>query len=73
MVLSTIMGYQIEFDNKPYQKHIPAPKKFNAQEHQLIQEEISNLLAKGAIDLSVHEPNEFISNVFLVKKKNGKF
>ena len=27
------------------------------------------LLAKSAINQTVHEPNEFISNVFLVKKK----
>lgn len=31
------------------------------------------MLSMGAIEKSQHEDNEFISNIFLVKKKNGKF
>lgn len=39
-VLSTIMGYQIESDIKPYQNKIPSQINFNNQEFVLIQEEI---------------------------------
>lgn len=67
------MGYKIEFDSTPFQEKIPTPIKFNDIEVDLIQKEVSELLQKGAIKEVSHENGEFISNVFLVKKKNGKF
>ena len=39
----------------------------------LIDIEIKNLLNLGAIQISKNEKDQFISNLFLVKKKNGKF
>ena len=72
-VLSTVMGYKIEFDKKPYQRKIPRPIVFNNEEKVLIQKEVSDMLFKGAIKEVPHEENEYISNIFLVKKKNGKY
>ena len=40
---------------------------------ELIDKEINESLLKGAIQISENEDGEFISNIFLVKKKNGKF
>ena len=72
-VLKTIMGYKIDFMTEPIQFALPATPNFNATEIKLVDEEVKTLLQKGAIQLSNHEDNEFISNIFLVKKKNGKY
>lgn len=39
----------------------------------MIDDEVEKMLSMGAIEKSQHEDNEFISNIFLIKKKNGKF
>lgn len=67
------MGHKIEFDEIPFQEKIPAAIKFNEAEASLIDNEVAELLSKGAIKEVFHENGEFISNVFLVKKKNGKY
>lgn len=77
-VLSTVMGHKIEFDKKPFQGKFSTPinmVKFNDTAINLIQEEVSELLSKGAIKEIRHEDGEFISNLFLLKKKkkSGKF
>jgi hypothetical protein len=39
----------------------------------IIDKEVLDLLQKGAICKSNHEENEFISNIFVVRKPNNKF
>lgn len=39
----------------------------------MIDDEIEKMLSMGAIEKSQHEENEFISNISLLKKKDGKF
>ena len=74
-VLQTIKGYKIEFSKKPFQKFIPRKRnsKFSMKETELIDNEICELLKKKAIAPSAVEKDQFISEIFLVKKKNGKF
>lgn len=72
-VIKTISGYKIDFVKQPVQNIIPNSRKFNKEEIKLIDQEIHDLLQKGAIKNSTHEKGEFISNIFLVSKKNGKF
>lgn len=72
-VLETIQGYRIVFDNPPYQKKPPNKISFNDYEKILIDNEVENMLKDGAITPTVHESNEFISNIFLVPKPNGEF
>ncbi|CAG2185925.1 unnamed protein product [Mytilus edulis] len=66
------MGYKIEFDKKPIQEKIPVPIKFNNKEKALIDKEIVDMLEKGAIKESFDESEQFISNIFLVKKEKWK-
>lgn len=50
------MGHKIEFDKKPFQGKLPTPInmiKFSDTAINLIQEEVSELLSKGAIKKSV--------------------
>lgn len=46
---------------------------FDKTEIELIDNEIQILLSKSAIQISNPEKDEFISNIFLVQKKNGKY
>lgn len=53
---------------------IPHNLNVNEQKCALIDDEVVKRLNIGAIEESEHdEVNEFISNIFLVKKKNGRF
>ena len=54
-------------------KSEPKQIDFSQDDKSLITSEVNDLIEKGAISPSFHEPNEFISNIFLVQKKNGKF
>ena len=48
-VLETVSGYHLEFDTLPVQSVLPRPPPFSEREKQLIDEEITKLLTKGAI------------------------
>ena len=69
-VLSTVQGYKIDFLSNPHQKFIPHPAQFSTEQRQLITEEITELLLKGAIE-EVNTPPGYYSNLFLVPKKDG--
>ena len=75
MVLQTIKGCKIEFIKEPFQKFSPRSRlsKFSAKEIELIDNEVRELIKKGAIATSPFEKGQFISEIFLVKKKNNKF
>ena len=71
-VISTVSGMLINIAlNLPiintYQYH------FNDKEGDFIESEIQNLLKKGVIENSSHEPGEFISPIFLREKSDGGY
>ena len=73
-ILEFVKGYSIEFVDKPFQKSIPKQIKFNDVEFQVIDEEIKESLSKGIIELvTQHTDDEYISNIFVRPKKNGKY
>ena len=72
-ILQTVQGCTIEFDNEPTQCHAPRNLRHNKNEEELISNEIETLLTKQVIEETSHEEGEFLSNVFLRKKKNGKY
>ena len=72
-VLQTIAGYQIEFDETPIQHIIPKEISFSESQKELVNNEVKSLLQKGAIVPSENEEGQFISNIFIVPKPNGKF
>lgn len=51
----------------------PKETKFSQHEIELIDTEVLTLLEKGAIVKSNHSDDQFISNIFVVQKKNGKY
>ena len=71
-ILQTVQGYVTEFDMEPFQSNIPKPIKFSKEEEELVDKEVLTLFGY-AITLSHTEPDQFISNIFLVLNPNGKF
>ena len=69
-VLETVSGYHLEFHTLPVQSVLPRPPPFSEREKQLIDDEITKLLTKGAIRKVSSCPYEFISNIFLVPKRD---
>ena len=75
-VLQILKGVQVEFeDNKrPKQRIFPHELKMSEEERTFVDTEIQNLLQNGFIKkLDAPLPNGWISNVFLVPKKQGGF
>ena len=72
-ILQTISGYYLEFETRPFQNSIPGEIKFSDEQRQIINNEVSDLLEKGAIQHSNWEEKQFISNIFIVPKPNGKY
>ena len=70
-ILETDRGYKIEFFKEPNQLFIPKMISFNDGDSVLVQNEVELLLAKVAIKQLNSPSDEFISNIFLVPKKDG--
>ena len=70
-ILETVSGKRIEFNQNPVQLNLPAQPNNSCQQGQFFDSEIQNLLKKGVIVESTHEPNEYISPIFLRPKKDG--
>ncbi|CAB4015840.1 Hypothetical predicted protein [Paramuricea clavata] len=64
-------GVKLEFSEKPVYKHAPC-QTFNGKEAAPVRDEVEKLLDKGVIVGSSHEPDKFISNIFL-RKKDGTY
>jgi len=70
-VLQAISGYHLELTQMPWQSK-PMPEiKCSLEEQGKISEEIKGLLAKGAIVETTISKESFVSQIFLVEKKEG--
>ncbi|MCG7876290.1 MAG: hypothetical protein JAZ03_08585 [Candidatus Thiodiazotropha taylori] len=75
-ILETITGYKIEVAKTPKQQNVPKPLRFNKSEQEQIDIEIENFLLKGIVEQvtqSDDSTDEFISNIFIRPKKDGRF
>ena len=65
-------GVKIKFwpGQSPKQNNV-RPSKFSRDQQVIVANEIQNLLKKGVIKPSAHEPGEFISPIFLRAKSDG--
>ena len=69
-VLNTIMGYKMEFISQPYQFKRPHPSPLSQNQQELVSQEISEMISKGAItELRTPPESGFFSTLFLVPKK----
>ena len=69
-VIETIKGRSIQFTEIPFQKR--SPKNFMNGDLPLLRQEVEKLRKQGVVEFAEHEEGEFISRVFLVKKRDGK-
>ena len=73
-ILHTVAnGIKIEFDDTPRQDRVPKPYAFNKCETEIVRNEIATLLQKQVIREVEHCNGEYISNIFLRLKKDGKY
>ena len=71
-ILDIVSGMHIELIDLPLQNRIPPPLRFSKEEEIAAQEQIDTLLQKNAIVYShLGEPGEYISNIFLIPKRDG--
>ena len=69
--MSIAQGFKIPFSQTPFQFGPPQLARVNQEERLQINSEIKEMLRKGAIQQVKSEPGEFLSNLFLVNKKDG--
>jgi hypothetical protein len=67
------MGVNIEFTSTPFQAVVPCENTFSKAESEAIDLEVHKLLKKGVISQTLHEPGEFISQIFIRPKKDGTY
>ena len=74
-VLSIILGAKFEFNEEfCYQEKLPRVLKMSQAEHQFMDDKIKELLQDGSIWEVPHPgPSGWVSNVFLVPKKDGGY
>ena len=72
-ILDTVKGYKINFVTVPYQSRWPHAPHYTLEQNNLIEEEVRDLLQKGAVARLVEAQNKegFYSNLFLVPQKDG--
>ena len=70
-ILSIVQGFKIPFSQTPFQFGPPQLARVNQEERLQINSEIKEMLRKGAIQKLKSEPGKFLSNLFLVNKKDG--
>lgn len=73
-ILQTVCGYAVELSSAPKQISVPKPFVFNDIEKHKISNEMERFLQCGIIDpvANIPEPNEYISNIFIRPKKDGR-
>ena len=72
-ILQCVRGCHITFTHTPRQYAVPNIIRFNECERSIVNEEVKKLRLKQVIEPVPHETDEYISNVFLRLKKNGKY
>ena len=62
-----------QFTEDPYQQYLKPPIKFNSEEAAIIDGEIQQLLDKGVLEETDPTYGQYVSAIFLRKKKNGSY
>ena len=70
-ILNIIQGFKIPFLEKPYQTKLPNPQVLNHEHSNLVREKVKEMLLKGEIQKVTQCRNQYISNIFLISKKDG--
>ena len=66
-------GYKIPLLRTPIQEKIPLNTPLNENQKFLMEKEIKEMLEMGAIENFSNAQNQFLRNIFLVRKKDGGY
>ena len=72
-ILEMVQGCPIEFISMPKQLSSAYPFSHNPVEREIISKEVDKLLIKGVIEETTHLEGEFISSIFVRKKKDNTY
>ena len=70
-VLQTVGGYQLELTSTPHQTRVPHQIRCSPENMAQISTEVTDLINKGAIIETQVVQQSFVSQIFLVEKKDG--
>ena len=70
-ILDIVKACKIPFHSKSFQSKIPSQPRVSQEGEELVKLEVKEMLKKGAIRKFQPSKEEFVSNLFLVKKKDG--
>ena len=70
-ILEMVLGLRLSLIEEPIQNKPPHQAKMNMEQSALIDKEIDAMLRKGAIQKVRSQRDQFLSNLFLVEKKDG--
>ena len=71
VLLTTVAGYQLELVTTPHQTTYPHPMNGSKEEQAQVTREVTELPSKGAIQETQLLAESFVSQIFLVEKKDG--
>ena len=69
-ILQWVSGLKIDFREELFQERVPDQAQMSIQESELIIQEVEAMLRKGAVHLVYSKDSQFLSNLFLVPKKD---
>ena len=72
-ILEMVQGCPVEFKSMPKQLSSAHPFSLNPIEREIISTEVDKLLSKGVIEQTTHLEGEFISTIFVRKKKDNTY
>ena len=72
-ILDMVEGFKIPLTQQPFQPLPPHEIKLSEVEKSAVREEIRSMLTKGVIEETLPSDNQFLSNVFVRPKPEGKF
>ena len=70
-ILDIVKGYKIPFHSKPFQSKIHSQPIISREGEEFVKLEVKEIFKKGAIRKVQPSKGEFLSNVFLVKRRIG--
>ena len=70
-ILNIVKGYQIPFLSVPVQNSFPPLISMNPQEKVLVNQDIEQMLKKGAIKVAQQDRSLFLNSIFVVPKKDS--
>ena len=70
VILDLVQGIKLDFKEPPVQDKLPHEIKFSPEETILVQQELDRFVQMGILSESDIEPGDFVSNLFIRKKKD---